>query len=184
MTVLKAFDLYILNFIYNNLHNYLMDRLMVAATSLGNMGLIWIIISAVLICIPKYRKVGILTISAVILSSFIGECLLKHLINRPRPFVDVPAVKMLIEKPLTNSFPSDHTSAAFAAATVLSFAFKKYRKYFFTLAIIIAFSRLYLYVHYPSDIIGGIILGLISSKVVLLFSEVIKNRQGRKILKI
>lgn len=177
MTIIKIFDLSILNFIYNNMHGYILDRLMVIVTSLGNMGLIWLAISAVLICMPKYRRAGILTICSILLSTALGEGLIKHLVERPRPFLAVPTISMLIDKPLTYSFPSGHTATAFAAAGILSGMLKKYRVYFFLLAALIAFSRMYLYVHYPTDIIAGIILGIICSKVVIRLSDIYDQKK-------
>jgi undecaprenyl-diphosphatase len=120
---------------------------------------------------PKYRKVGILTICALILSSILGEGLIKHLVKRPRPFIADPAVQLLIAKPLSYSFPSGHTTSAFAAAGIIVKMVKRYRAYVITLALLIAFSRMYLFVHYPTDIVGGIILGLVCSKIVIYFSK-------------
>lgn len=181
MTILKAFDLTVLNFIYNNMHGNVLDRIMVIVTSLGDMGLVWIALSAILICMPKYRRAGILTIGAVLLCTALGEGIIKHLVERPRPFLSVPAVNMLISKPLTYSFPSGHTATAFAAAGVLSCMLKRYRVYFFSLAALIAFSRMYLYVHYPTDILAGIILGIISSKLVLYLSDFYDQKKGQKL---
>lgn len=172
MTVIQSLDLVFLNFINNNFfHNSFMDKLMIILTSLGDMGLIWILISIGLLITPKYRKVGFMTICALILSSILSEGLLKHLIQRPRPFIADPTVQLLITKPLSYSFPSGHTTSAFAAAGILVRMVKKYRGYVIALALMIAFSRMYLFVHYLSDIIGGIIVGLICSKVVLYFFE-------------
>lgn len=125
----------------------------------------------ILISIKKYRKEGIVLLSALVLATILGEGFLKHLIKRPRPFLEVQSIKLLISKPSSYSFPSGHTTSSFAAAGVLGYYFKRYKVYFYTLAILISFSRLYLFVHYPSDVIAGTILGLFSSAVVLKFSN-------------
>lgn len=165
--ILQNFDTAILDFINNNLHTPIMDKLMVTITSLGNGGLIWIIISLVLMITPKYRKVGIMAICALILTTIIGEGLLKNLVKRQRPFTFLSDIELLISAPTSYSFPSGHTGSSFAVAGILGSQIKKSRFYVFTLAILIAFSRMYLYVHYPQDIIAGIILGLCSAQIVL-----------------
>jgi len=167
MNYLNNIDMNLLYFIQNHLRNKQFDILMPFFTYLGDKGLIWIIISLILISIKKYRKEGIVLLSALVLATILGEGFLKHLVKRPRPFLEVQSIKLLISKPSSYSFPSGHTTSSFAAAGVLGYYFKKYKVYFFTLAILIAFSRLYLFVHYPSDVLAGIILGLLSSGVVL-----------------
>lgn len=163
--LIHQFDNTILQFIQNNMHGYIMNKFMILMTSLGNMGVIWIAISFVLMVTKKYRKIGYMTLTAVILGFILGEGILKHLFERPRPFIVVDTVKILVSKPITSSFPSGHTTAAFAASGVLSRYFKKYASGFWILALLIAFSRLYLYVHYPTDVLAGVVLGLICSKI-------------------
>ncbi|AHF06084.1 phosphatase PAP2 family protein [Desulfitobacterium metallireducens] len=179
MNFIQSFDWGFLNFI-NNFHNPFMDQLMIILTFLGNLGLIWILIAVGLLFLPQYRKVGFMVICALILSSILGDELLKNLIQRPRPFVADPAAQLLITKPLSYSFPSGHTASAFAAAGILAKMVKKYRGYVIALASLIAFSRMYLFVHYPTDIIGGIIVGLFSSKIVLYFFELESQRSSHK----
>jgi undecaprenyl-diphosphatase len=142
-------------------------------TSLGNMGLIWIIIALVLIFNKKYRDVGIMIIASFILTSIIGEGILKNLVQRLRPFIDIPTINLLISKPTSYSFPSGHTASSFAVAGIIFSTLKKFRIPAIILASLIAFSRMYLLVHYPSDILGGILLGIICFKIVL---KVYKNR--------
>jgi undecaprenyl-diphosphatase len=99
-------------------------------------------------------------------------------VQRIRPSADIPEINMLIAKPLSYSFPSGHAASSFAVAGVLSKYFKKYAPEFLGLASLIAFSRLYLYVHYPTDVLAGIILGLICSRIIIyIFNKMffIKN---------
>ena len=167
MNLLQNLDMEILRFIYNNLRNPVIDRVMIAFTLLGDLGVVWILISLFLLASKKYRKTGMMTICALILSTVLGSGILKYLIQRPRPFVFDPAVEILISKPLSYSFPSGHTASSFAAAGILFRELKRYRIYAVVLATLIAFSRMYLFVHYPTDIIGGITLGLICSEIVI-----------------
>lgn len=176
MLVLQSFDTALLGFINSYFHNSLLDSVMPMITALGNGGIVWVLLSAVLLLNRKYRFVGLLTVSAILLSSLLGEGILKHLIQRPRPFMDIPAINLLIAKPLTYSFPSGHTASSFAAAGILGKKFRQYRIPIYILAALIAFSRMYLYVHYPTDILGGILLGFICSKIVLYFYELKGDR--------
>ena len=139
------------------------DALMCFITSLGNVGAIWIVLAVVLIAIPKTRKSGIIVAAALIIDAVLCSGILKNVFCRIRPFDVNTAIQVLITKPRDFSFPSGHTSASFAAATALYLA--KERKLFIltlVLACLIAFSRMYLYVHYPTDVLGGLILGLIA----------------------
>ena len=108
MNLLQNLDMEILRFIYNNLRNPVIDRVMIAFTLLGDLGVVWILISLFLLASKKYRKTGMMTICALILSTVLGSGILKYLIQRPRPFVIDPAVEILISKPLSYSFPSGH----------------------------------------------------------------------------
>jgi len=176
ISLLQNIDNSILLFIKDNMHSDIMDSAMVTITSLGNGGVIWIIIAVLLMINKKYRKISFIVLGALILSAILGEGILKHAIQRIRPSVDIPAINILIAKPLSYSFPSGHSSSSFAAAGVLSKYLKKYAPEFWVLAFLIAFSRLYLYVHYPTDVLAGIILGLICSKAsIYIFSKINKN---------
>jgi undecaprenyl-diphosphatase len=174
MSLIQKFDDTILLYIKTNMHGHIMDKFMVIITSLGNGGIIWIVIAGLLMLNKKYRNIGLMALGALILSTILGEGILKHVIQRIRPSADIPAVNLLISKPLSYSFPSGHTTSSFAAAGVLAKYFKDYAPEFFTLASLIAFSRLYLYVHYPTDVLAGIILGLICSKIVICIFDKIK----------
>lgn len=150
-------------------------------TALGENGLIWVVIALILLISRKTRYIGLVTLGALVLVAIIGEGMLKHLIERPRPFVDYPTVQLLVEKPTSTSFPSGHTAASFAAAFVLSRYLKKYAPVIWSLAIAITFSRLYLFMHYPSDVLGGIVLGLICGKAaVSLYEYYSRNRDLKK----
>lgn len=163
---MHEFDISILNFIYHWCHNYLLDKVMPWITSLGSSGFIWIVIAIILLIRKNYRKAGLMTICVLLLTTLLGEGIIKHLAQRPRPFADIPTMKLLIPKPVSYSFPSGHTASSFAAAGILAKEFKRYRIPVILLAALIAFSRMYLYVHYPTDIIGGILLGLVCAKLI------------------
>ncbi|SHK01136.1 phosphatase PAP2 family protein [Paramaledivibacter caminithermalis] len=169
-------DRFIIEFVQKYMHNSFLDKIMPFITSLGNIGLVWIIISIIMLISKKYRKAGILGIYSLIISAVLGELLLKNIIGRSRPFMEITSIKLLIPKPISYSFPSGHTASSFAA--VAAFIKVIDNKIVIIplalLGILIAFSRIYLLVHYPSDILGGIVLGLISAKlasIYLIFRE-------------
>ncbi|WFD09403.1 phosphatase PAP2 family protein [Tepidibacter hydrothermalis] len=160
LETIQNIDLEILNFIQEVVSNTVLDKLMIFMTMLGNKGIIWIVISLLLLINKKTRRVGIMAMSALILTAVLGEGLIKPLLKRARPFIDHPSFNLIIKPPSSYSFPSGHTASSFAVAGVLIRELKKYGIVFLVLATLIAFSRLYLFVHYPSDIVAGIIMGL------------------------
>ncbi len=178
--MIQNFDNTILIFIKNNMHSSIMDNIMIGFTTLGNVGTIWILITLFLLVNKKYRKAGLMLLVAISLSTLLGEGILKHLIQRQRPFTHIPGFKLLISRPSGYSFPSGHSAVSFAAAIILSKNFKKYTAGFFTLASLIAFSRLYLYAHYPTDVICGIALGAISAMITIYIFNKGDNKTATK----
>lgn len=157
---LNEFELRILDFIRERLACPFLDALMPIITSLANGGIIWIITAVVLLIFKKTRKTGFSVALALICGLIIGNLLLKNLVGRIRPYDLNEGVELLIARLSDYSFPSGHTLASFESATVLMIRDKRLGIPALILAIIIAFSRLYLYVHYPTDVLAGIILGI------------------------
>lgn len=155
-------EIHILDMI-QNLRTPLGDIIVPIITRLGDAGILWIILTLILLLIPKTRKTSIIMTAALLVDLVLCNMLLKNLVARTRPFDVNTAVKLLVAKPRDYSFPSGHTAASFASVTALYFAGeKKMWKAALVLAVLIALSRLYLYVHYPTDIVGGVIFGSIS----------------------
>ena len=155
------FEFWILDGI-QNLRTPAADVLMPFITRFGNGGVIWIVLTVILLLIPKTRKTGLILAAALILDGIFCNLFLKNLVRRIRPCDINDAVRLLIPYPSDYSFPSGHTAVSFAAASALYFAGEKYLwKAALVLAAFIAFSRMYLYVHYPTDILGGALLGIL-----------------------
>ena len=181
----ENFDLLILDWIASNLWNPVLDTLMPLVTRLGDAGIFWIAIAVVLLCTKKYRKVGLGMGIALIMGLLVCNVTLKPLVARPRPYDYQEAVfqriiPLLIEKQHDFAFPSGHTLASFEAATVIALNNKKWGIAALVLAAIIAFSRLYLYVHYPTDVLLSVAMGIGFAYVGNMLSGKIMNRLPQK----
>lgn len=160
-----SFDLPILDWIQANLKNGFLNEVMPIITMFGDGGIFWIACAVILLCIPKTRKTGLGMAFALIMGLIVCNITLKPLVGRIRPYdfqeklgVVIP---LLTERMHDYSFPSGHTIASFEAATVLLINNKKLGIPAMILAVLIAFSRLYLYVHYPTDVIFSVFAGIL-----------------------
>lgn len=168
---INKFDNYILCLIKKYVQNEYLDILMPIITSMGNLGAIWIIIAAIISLDGTHRLIGFVVIFTLIISTILGEGIIKNIVRRVRPCNVYNNGSLLISKPLSYSFPSGHTLSSFAVSEMLFIYYPEYRFIFMTIAVLIALSRIYLYVHYPTDIIAGIILGTLCSKFILIVLE-------------
>ena len=138
-----------------------LDQTALFFSALGNGGAVWVFTSCILICTKKYRRYGFILLLAMLIGLCIGNGILKHTICRLRPCWQNQTIELLINRPTGYSFPSGHTLSSTIASTILYFANSRFGIWSIPLALAIAFSRLYLFVHFPSDVIGGILLGII-----------------------
>lgn len=162
-------DFAVLDFIQETMRCQFLDVVMAVFSYMGEAGGIWIISAIIMMCFRKTRATGVMVLCAVAIGFVIGEITLKNIIERPRPFVQNPQIIPAIKLPSGYSFPSGHSCSSFAAATVLFARSKKIGISAIIIAFLIAFSRLYNYVHFPSDVISGIILGVICAVVTIIF---------------
>lgn len=169
-------ELAILDFIQSNLRSGIMDSVMTFITGLGDSGKIWIACTILLLLIPKTRKAGLAMGIALALEIVCCNIILKPFVARIRPCDVNTAVQLLIERPLDYSFPSGHTASSFAAASALYFGRKKLWIPAAVLAGLIAFSRLYLYVHYPTDVLAGALIGIMMGWIGSVLANVISAR--------
>lgn len=167
----------ILLWIQENLRMEFLNPLVIFITGLGDFGKVWIGAAVVMLCFPQSRKAGILTVAALLTSLLVNNLIIKNIVARPRPWVDVEGLRILIRRPTDYSFPSGHTSSSFAAAVVIyknavTWRTDSWNIYSWIgiaallLALGIGLSRLYIGVHYPSDVLCGALSGTIIALIL------------------
>ena len=149
-----------------NIRNDLFDWFFPFITKLGNSGIFWILLGICLICFKKTRTCGICVLACLAIGALIGEVFIKNVICRQRPCIQQPIENMLVAIPTSFSFPSGHSASSFTAATAIFLNHRKAGIAAYILAALIAFSRLYCYVHFPTDVLCGAILGIIVACLV------------------
>lgn len=148
------------------MHNAFLDPLMIGVSALGNGGLIWLLAAAVLLFFRKTRRCGMLMLISMAVCFLLGNLCIKNLVQRPRPCQIDTAVALLIPMPGEYSFPSGHTLHSFTASVMVFLHYRRAGIAALLLAALIAFSRMYLFVHFPTDILGGMILGILVALAV------------------
>lgn len=155
------FEFSILDFIQQYLRTDFGNVAMPFLSQLGNYAAVWLAAAFLLLLFPRHRKDGLAVVLAIGMAAVCGNLILKPLAARIRPCDVNTAIQLLIPRPHDYSFPSGHTAAAFGAVSALFFRRNKLWIPAAVLAVPMAFSRLYLYVHYPSDVLAGAILGIL-----------------------
>ena len=156
------------DFLYalQNIHNPVLDKIMIVLSTIGDAGLLWIGVAILLICMKKYRKCGLQVAVAMLLTFILGNLILKNMIHRDRPCWIDPSITLLVKLPSDFSFPSGHSMNGFTASVSILLCDKKLGIPAVILAAAIAFSRLYNFVHFPTDVIAGIVIGIVSALFV------------------
>ena len=170
-------EIHILDMI-QNLRTPIGDVVVPLITRLGDAGIIWIILTVLLLIIPKTRKTGVIMMAALLVDVLLCNVFIKNLVARTRPYEVIDGLKLLIEKQSDYSFPSGHTGSSFASAIVLWKELpRKYGVMALIVAVLIAYSRLYVGVHYPSDVLAGVVIGTV---LALVSVWLVKKIQGQK----
>lgn len=185
-TLAVSFDLPILDWIAANLWCPVLDAVMPVITVLGDAGIFWIAVAVLFIFTKKYRKIGIGMMIALMMGLVICNICLKPMIARIRPYDFKEehlgtVVNLLIEKQHDFAFPSGHTIASFEAAVVILLGNRKLGIPAMILACLIAFSRLYLYVHYPTDVIVSIVLGSVLALIGWYLAQKVMDKLPEKL---
>lgn len=169
----------ILLFLQNQVRNPVLDEFFIFFTQLGNGGLLFLAGALVLLCIPKTRRVGAVALLALAIGALCTNVVLKHLVGRARPWLDVAGLIPLVAEHDPNSFPSGHTCGAFAfgGAVLFSVAARWKKVLALSLAALMGFSRLYVGVHYPSDVLVGLMIGLLAGYLAWNLAERMEKRR-------
>ncbi len=152
----------VLDWIQAHLRCGFLDAVLPFITNLSNHGEIWIALAVVLVLFRRTRRAGWTLGGGLLLDLLLCNMFLKPLVNRLRPFQVRPGIELLVQAPGDASFPSGHTAVSFAAVFALWSVGSPLWKPALVLAVTIAFSRLYLYVHWPSDVLGGVVVGAVA----------------------
>lgn len=148
-------------------HTRLSNEVMLFLTSLGNGFTIWMSIAVIMLLFRRTRRCGVLMMFSMLTAKLIGEDLLKPLIHRMRPCRTDYTVLLLIRRPGDYSCPSGHAAHSFASAGVIWLESKRLGRPALILAALIGYSRLYLFVHYPTDVLAGALLGLLTAGAIV-----------------
>ena len=180
---IQAFDSAVLLFLQEVLRLDVLSPLVVCYTHLGDAGLMWIALSLLLLFFPQTRRAGVLSLCAMALGLVCNNLLLKHLVQRPRPYLVVAGLTPLIPPPDPNSFPSGHTCAAFASAvTWLRTLPRRWMKVTgVVLAVLMGFSRLYVGVHFPTDVLVGGLVGSLCACLTYALARRLDRRRGERL---
>jgi undecaprenyl-diphosphatase len=160
------------------LHNSISDPIMAFVSNLGNAGIFWIAIGILLCFSRKYRSCGIQMLVSMAVTFLIGNLIIKNLVCRDRPCWIDPGVALLVSAPTDYSFPSGHSMNGFTAAVTLFLHDKRLGIPALVLAVTIAFSRLYNFVHFPTDVFVGIAIGTTIAIIVNFAMETFRKRKA------
>ena len=160
-------DQMVLLFIQDSIRCDWLTDIIRAITLMGDNGLIWLVLLLLLLIYPKTRKLGMVAGLSFLLCVGVAE-VIKNLVMRPRPFLDIAELVLLVKPPQSYSFPSVHTVSSFSVAWILLWSRerKAIRYAVFAFALLMAFSRLYVGVHYPSDVLTGMLMAFLGSYLV------------------
>lgn len=178
---LSELDGGILLWIQEYLRNPVLTPILKVITTLGNGGAIWILLTLLILMLPKTRKVGCMMTVALLGTLLINNILVKNLVARVRPYEVIEGLTYIVRRPKEFSFPSGHAGSSFAAACIMLRRLpRRYGIPAFVLAVLIALSRLYVGVHYPSDVLFGMISGILISYAAEAVAEWIWKRKKER----
>ena len=171
MEIIRNSDYIILNAIQQSMRSEFLDSFTLTLSYVTTSGAIWVAVGIAMLFSRKHRASGIIMLASLTAVFLTGDVLLKHIVNRPRPFIVNTDIALLIKSPLGSSFPSTHSAIAAAATTVLIAKNKVIGFIASVMTACIAFSRLYLYVHYPTDVFAGLMLGAFCASMILMLAK-------------
>ena len=176
LDIIQTLDYELLLMISNRWRGGMSDTFWTIVTSLGNAGALWIVLGIVLLFFRKTRRAGIAMLIALTFALVVGNLCIKQIVMRPRPFVTYKNLIALVDPGDQWSFPSGHTLSSFAAATALWFFHRKTGFLALIVAALIGLSRLYACVHYPTDVLAGMLIGIVCGLVAAWLADRLCDR--------
>lgn len=163
ISAVAAWDASVLLWVQDHVRTALGDWIIPLWSSLGNTGALWIVLSLLLLCFRRTRRAGALALGGMFINLLVVNGAIKHIVARPRPWLVVEGLEVLLFEPDPNSFPSGHTSAAFAFAAALCCELRIpwVRVLAVAAAAFMGWSRIYVAVHFPSDVVTGALIGVL-----------------------
>lgn len=162
---------------FQKLHTPVLTAVMKFITFLGEGGWFWILLGLVLVCTKKYRRCGMAVIFALLLDLVLVNILVKPLAARPRPCQVRDGIELLVRVPRDYSFPSGHAAASFASAAALYLTEKKFGIAALVLSVLMGISRMYFYVHFPTDVLAGAVLGILCGVAAVFLVKKIPEKK-------
>jgi len=189
---LQNWDVSVLNWLQEHMANPILDGFFAFVTHLGDEGILWIALAVIFLFFKKTRKMGITMGVALLLGLILGNGVLKNVIGRVRPYnlegaygSIIGVDDLLVGQPGDKSFPSGHTLGSFEAALAMFYYDRRFGIPAVVLAAMIAFSRMYLYLHYPTDIMGGLVLAVVNVILaIIIVNMVYKFIEKKKVSKL
>ena len=170
----------ILLWIQDYVRTPVLDSLMRGITHLGDFGIFWILMALVLVLYPDTRRAGNVVIAGMLASFILNNLFLKNLVARTRPYEVIDGLTLLVDKASDLSFPSGHSATSFVAAVIiLRLLPRRYGVSAMVLAAFIAFSRLYVGIHYPTDVLAGTVSGILIGLAITKISGLWEDRSGK-----
>lgn len=183
---ITGLDFQILYWIQEHIRTSFLDGLAVFLSEAFNGGFLWVMLCAVLVTFRKTRLSGFMILAAMGLALLIGELGMKNIFCRIRPCYVDTSVILAVKAPSSYSFPSGHTGSSFAAATALFLCNRKWGIPALVLAAVVGLSRIYLFVHFPTDVLAGALFGIACGllawfifKKADIENKITKNRNNR-----
>ena len=181
VNAVTAWDASVITAISENVHSTFLNYFFRFVTLLGEGGIFWIAVAVILLFFKKTRRTGICIGASLLIGVIIGNGVIKNVVARPRPYDTLPGIEPLISSLSDFSFPSGHTLCCFEAATALMMNRSRWAIPAFFAAVLVGISRLFLFVHYPTDVICGALLGILFGVLGSAVAGAIYDRVSRNI---
>ncbi|MFB0920797.1 MAG: phosphatase PAP2 family protein [Oscillospiraceae bacterium] len=181
MQFIQSFDTNALIYIQDFLRTPILTAILVFFSRIGDFGLVWIFVGLILLIPDKTRRGGFDVLICLLAAYVVNDLVLKLLFERVRPYEVISGLKVLVPSESSYSFPSGHANSSFASALALTLAFGRKGALAYIPAVLIAGSRCYVGVHYPSDVLAGMIVGTtVAPAIYLLLRRYVKADFLRK----